>query len=293
MGENRDGFTSGRVELEMGAIRYRDRGTGRPIVFVHGFGVDGRLWDSTVASLPDEFRCIVPDLPLGSHTEAMRSGAKVTVPAVVELISQFLAALDLDEVTIVGNDSGGALSQILVTERPERIARLVLTNSDCFEKFPPAHFKPMSRMLRLPGIPAMFAHSMRLRTIRRSPLAYGALSERPIDDELLRSWTEPQVRDRGVRRDGLGFFASADSRDTMRAAERLKELKIPALLVWGAADRFFTIEDGRRLAELIPDSTLIEIPGGRTFLPLDRPGELASAISPFMAQRMAGAPRAA
>ena len=201
------------------------------------------------------------------------------------MIAEFLAALDLDDVTIVGNDSGGAVSQILVTERPDRIGRLVLTNCDCFEKFPPKHFKAMSKALRLPGAAAAFAHSMRVRAIRRSPLAYGALTESPIDDSLLRSWTEPQLRDEGVRRDGSRFFAGADARDTMRAAEKLRDLEIPALLVWGDADRFFTIEDARRLAELIPDSTLVAIPGGKTFLALDRPAEVADAIAEFVAAR--------
>ena len=278
------------ARLGTGNVHYREEGEGEPIVFIHGFGVDSRLWSETAAALAGEHRCILPDLPLGSHTEAMAPNADQTAPGVVRLIAEFLESLDLDGVTIVGNDSGGALSQILVTEHPTRIARLVLTNSDCFENFPPKHFKAMSRAMRLPGIPAAFAHSMRVRSIRRSPVAYGALTETPIDDSLLRSWTEPQLEDAGVRRDGARFFASADTRDTMRAAEKLPALEIPALLVWGDADRFFTVEDARRIAGLIPDSKLVEVLGGKTFLPLDRPGEVAKAIAEFVAARpLAGA----
>lgn len=289
MGENRDGFTAGRIELDAGAIHFRERGSGKPVVFVHGFGVNGLLWSETAASLSSEHRCIVPDWPMGSHPEAMRPDADVTPPGVARLISQFLAELELEDVTIVGNDSGGAVSQILVTEHPARIGHLVLTNCDCFEKFPPGHFKLMARLLRLPGAATVMAHSMRLRANRRSPLAYGALSERPIDDELLRAWTEPQIRDRGVRRDGSRFFGAADSRDTMQAAGKLDGLRIPALLAWGTADRFFTIADAKRLAALIPDSTLVEIPGGKTFVPLDRPTEVAGAISRFLAREPATA----
>lgn len=281
MGTNGDGFATKRVELEAGPIRYREAGAGRPIVFVHGFAVDGRLWDGTAAGLLPGFRCILPDWPLGSHREAMRPEADITFPGMAHMLGEFLAALDLEDVVLVGNDSGGAICQIHVTEGPSRVGGLVLTNSDCFENLPPAHFKVLSRMMRLPGASAAFAHSMRLGPIRRSPLAYGALTERPIDDDLLRDWTEPQVADRGVRRDSTKFFVSADNRHTLRAAERFGELRIPTLIVWGTGDRFFTVEHGRRLAEAIPGAKLVEIPGGRTFLPLDRPAEVAREVEAF------------
>lgn len=290
MGDQGDGFTRKRLELSAGPIHYDDGGEGEALVFVHGFAANGLLWKATAAALSPGHRCIVPDWPLGSHSEAMYPGADLTPPGVARLISEFLAALDLEQATIVGNDSGGAVSQILVTEHPERIGRLVLTNCDCFERFPPGHFKVMARILRIPGASALLAHSMRLRANRRSPLAYGALTARPIDDELLRAWTEPQIRDVGVRRDGVRFFTAADTRDTMSAAGKLPDLEIPALLVWGTADRFFRIEDGRRLADLIPDSRLVEIPGGKTFVPLDDPEGVAAAIADFVASRPSSAP---
>lgn len=92
-----------------------------------------------------------------------------------------------------------------------------------------------------------------------------------------------------MRRDGARFLSSADARDTMHAVGKLPELRIPALIVLGVADRFFTIEDGRRLADLIPDSALVEVAGGKTFLPLDRPTELAAEISSFLAREPATA----
>jgi pimeloyl-ACP methyl ester carboxylesterase len=247
--------------------------------------VNGLLWDGAAAGLLPGHRCILPDWPMGSHPEAMSPGADVSPRGMAATIAEFLAELGLEDVTLVGNDSGGAVCQLLVTERPagaERVGRLVLTNCDCFEKFPPGHFKLMGRALRVPGVPALFAHSMRLRMNRRSPLSYGALTERPIADALLRAWTEPQIHDRGVRRDGVAFFSAADPRDTLAAADLLPELRIPALLVWGTGDSFFTIEDGRRLADLIPDSKLVEVPGAKTFLPLDRPEELATEVAGFI-----------
>lgn len=283
MGNDGDGFATKRIELEAGPIHYRERGEGRPIVFVHGFAVDGRLWDETARALPPDLHLILPDWPLGSHREAMRPDADMTVLGAARVIGDFLAALDLDDVVLVGNDSGGTLCQIHVTDGAPRVGALVLTNTDCFENFPPGHFKAMAKLMKLPGVPTLFAHSMRLRANRRSPLAYGALTERPIDDALLREWSEPQVADRGVRRDAARFFSSADSALTIAAAERFGDLRIPALIVWGTADRFFPVEYGRRLADAIPGARLVELDGARTFVPLDRPAELAREIAAFAA----------
>lgn len=293
MGERGDGFTEGRVELSAGTIHYREAGEGEPIVFVHGFGVNGRLWSDVAAALAGGHRCIVPDWPLGSHREPMRPDADLTPPGVASLISELIAELDLEGVTVVGNDSGGALAQILVTEHPDRIGRLVLTNCDLFEKFPPKAFRPLVRLCRLPGTRLAFARGLQVRAIRRSPLAYGALTVKPIDDELLQAWTDPQAASAGVGRDGLRFFGSVDNRYTLTAAQKLRDLKIPALLAWGAEDRFFALEDARRMERTIPDSRLVAIPGARTFVPLDQPAAVAEAVERFMAERPIAATAAA
>jgi pimeloyl-ACP methyl ester carboxylesterase len=274
------------ASLSAGELHYRDSGgSGTPLVFLHGFGANGLLWDGVVdelSRLNPGLRCIVPDWPMGSAPVAMRADADVTPTGMASLVAELLDQQGLEDVTIVGNDSGGAVSQIVVTEHPARISRLVLTNCDCFEKFPPGHFKLLARVAGLPGAGAVLANSMRLRAMRRSPLSYGALTADPIDDAILRAWTEPQIRDAGVRRDGIRFFTATDPALTMKAAEKLRTLEIPALLTWGTADRFFTLDDARRLERTIPDCTLVEIAGGKTFVPLDRPREVATAIAEFL-----------
>ena len=285
MGDQGDGLTKRQVQLSAGTIHYEEHGTGEPIVFVHGFGANGLLWRETVARLSKDHRCIVPDWPLGSHPQAMKADADLTPAGVAALISEFIAELGLDDVTLVGNDSGGAVTQIVVTEKPAGIGRFVLTNCDCFEKFPPGHFKTMARLLRFPPAAYLAAQSMRLRINRKSPLSYGALTAKPIDDAILRAWTEPQIRDAGVRRDGAKFFSSVDPSYTLTAAEKLPSLSIPGLIAWGDADRFFTIGDGRRLADLIPDSRLVPIPGGKTFVPMDDGAGVGDAIAAFMAEK--------
>jgi pimeloyl-ACP methyl ester carboxylesterase len=278
-----DGFTVQRVELSAGPVRYREVGSGPPLLFVHGWGVDGGLWTDTASRLAAEHRCIVPDLPFGSHREALAPDADLTPPGAARLVAELIATLDLDGVTVLANDSGGAVSQILVTEHPQRIARLALTNSDCLEVFPPATFKLMVRLLRIPGFMPLLANSLRLRAIQRSPLAYGQLSRRRIDDALLDSWVLPPLEDRGVRRDSRKFGAGMDRRHMLAAAERLPALEIPVLLAWGEHDRFFPIELAERLATLIPDSRLVRFHEGLTFLPLDEPDRLADEVAAFIA----------
>src|SRR5262249_37104928 len=133
-----------RVELPQGPVRYRESGTGDPIVFVHGLLVDGELWRDVASRLQDDYRVIVPDLPLGSQEEALPPGAALSPPGLARIVADFLEALDLRDVTLVGNDTGGAICQLVVTEHPERVKRLVLTPCDAYEEFPPPTFKPLA-----------------------------------------------------------------------------------------------------------------------------------------------------
>jgi pimeloyl-ACP methyl ester carboxylesterase len=277
-------FTRTQVELGAGPISYREAGEGEPLLFVHGWGVNGDLWDGPAALLARTHRCIVPDLPFGSHRLPLRPDADLTPPGAARLLAELIEALGLDGVTIVANDSGGAVSQILVTSHPQRIARLVLTNCDCLDTFPPGTFKLLVRMLRIPGAINVLGAAMSVRAVQRSPLAYGALSSTRISDELLDSWCKP-ARDKGVRRDSGKFGAAMDARHTLAAAERFPQLKIPVLLAWGENDRFFKIALAERLAELIPDSRLVRFHEGKTFLALDEPERLATEIAGFVADR--------
>ncbi len=268
------------VELEQGPIRYRDGGEGEPIVFVHGFLVDGRLWDGVAERLSGEFRCIQPDWPMGSHVAAMKPDADLSPPGMARIISGFLAALGLEGVTIVGNDSGGAMSQVTVTMYPERIGRLVLTNCDSHENFPPGIFKAFPPIARIPGALWAMGQPMRLAWARRT--AFGPFAKTKVPDELLAGWAEPGLRDADIRRDTKKFTVGMNKRFTLEAAEKLESFDKPALLVWAPEDRFFPIRYAERLEREIPDARLVRVPDARTFVSLDQPGAVADAIAAFM-----------
>ena len=271
------------IQVPQGTIRYRDVGSGEPIVFVHGLLVDGRLWRDVTPHLADEFRCIVPDLPLGSHTIPMAEGTDLSPPGLARILADLFEALALDRVTLVGNDTGGAICQLVATRHSERLARLVLTPCDAYKDFLPPAFRPLQWAARVPGLPRALFQPFRLDAARRSPLGFGWLiKRRPLDSELLESWLRPSLEDPAVRRDAVEILRRIDNRFTLEAAERLREFYRPTLIAWATEDRFFKLRNGKRLAEAIPNARLELIEDARTFVPLDQPKRLAELIAAFI-----------
>jgi pimeloyl-ACP methyl ester carboxylesterase len=275
------------ITLSAGTIRYRDDGEGPPVVFVHGLLVNGSLWRRVTPLLTGDARCIVPDWPLGSHTVAMRPDADVTPHGVADLIAEFLEALDLRDVTLVGNDTGGALCQLVVTRRPERVGRLVLTPCDAFENFPPKMFRPMAAAAAAPGGLLALLAPMRMRSARRAPIAYGWLSKRAVPDEVTDGWVGPPLSDEGVRRDCARFLRALDPEITLDAAERLHTFGGPVLLAWAREDRFFPLDHAYRLSKLFPNARLVEVEDSRTFVSEDQPERLAELIREFVREPVA------
>ena len=273
------------VELPQGTVRYRERGAGEPIVFVHGLLVNGDLWRKVVPALSESHRCITPDWPLGSHGTPLRGNADLTPAGLAQLIADFLTALDLEGVTLVGNDTGTALCQITVTEHPERIGRLVLTTGDAFKNFPPKMFKGVIGLGYLPGSLWLVDKAARPTGARR---AFLRPLSKTLDDPAIFESYAGQVKHGGIRRDLAKVLRGLRSRYTVRAAEKLPELQAPALMVWAAKDRFFPPEHAHQLAKLIPDARVEEIAGSRTFVSEDQPERTAELIAAFIAEKPVG-----
>jgi pimeloyl-ACP methyl ester carboxylesterase len=270
------------IELPAGRIRYREAGEGKPVVFVHGFLVDGRLWDGVVDQLSDRCRCIAPDWPIAAHQVAMNPDADLSPPGIAALIASFLEALELEDVTIVGNDSGGAMSQVLVTSHPKRIGRLVLTNCDTHENFPPGIFKAMPPLAKLPGGMTVLSAPFRIGALART--AFKPFARTPIPADLVASWMRPSLSDPGVKRDATKVTAGMNKRYTLEAAERLSESELPLLLTWAPGDKFFPISYAERLEKETPNARLVRIPEASTFVALDQPAQLADEIATFVHQ---------
>ena len=271
------------VVLPAGTVRYRERGSGEPIVFVHGALVNGDLWRHVVPELSSRYRCITPDWPLGSHQPAMASNADLSPPGLARLIVAFLDALRIESATLVGNDTGGALCQIVATEHAQRVSRLVLTDCDAFDIFPPRMFAYLKWTARLPGGLFLVAQSMRLGINRGLPIAYGWLSKKPIPNDVMEGYVRPVIADAGVRRDSTKLIKGLDPAYTEAAGRKLADLRIPTLIAWAREDRFFPFSYGERLAQTIPNARLEPIEDALTFVPEDQPERLAELIGSFMA----------
>ncbi len=272
------------LRLPQGTIHVRDTGNpaGPPIVFVHGFLVNGTLWRKVVPHLEADFRCIWPDWPLGSHGTPMERAADLSPRGIAHLVADALDALRLDDVTLVGNDSGGAVCQLLITERPERVGRLVLTSCDAFDNFPPKLFRPLLALARIPGALTAAVAPLRVRTLRRLPIAYGLVTKRPVEHAVTDGWLRPFFTQRGVRRDAARLLRGARRSDLLRAAERLRNFDRPALMAWAREDRLFPVEHAHRLAAILPQGRVEEIADSRTYLSEDQPERLADAIARFV-----------
>jgi pimeloyl-ACP methyl ester carboxylesterase len=274
-----------QVELSAGTIEYTDTGGAGPaVVFVHGLLMDGSLWDASVMAL-DGLRCVVPTLPLGAHRHPMHDDADLSMPGLARLLTEFLERLDLRDVTLVGVDTGGALVQLLMADDAARVGRVVLASCDAFDNFPPGLTgKTLFLTGKLsPRLFGAFMQQMRLRAVRRLPIAFGWLTKR--GDAVTARWIRPLLTQAGVRRDTVRVLrAAAAAPDILvEAAGRLPGFDRPALVVWATEDRVMPLEHGRRLAGLLPQGKLVEVADSYTLLPLDQPAEFARLVRGFTA----------
>jgi pimeloyl-ACP methyl ester carboxylesterase len=270
------------IRLSQGPIRYREVGIGEPIVFVHGVLVNGMLWREVVPRLSERFRCFVPDLPLGGHSLPLRPEADVSPRGVAKIVADFMEALDLRNVTLVGNNTGGAIFQIVIANHPERIGRLVLTNCDAYEAFFPLLLRPFQLGARVFGtrLVDFLAWTLRARPVQRLSAAAG--TRRRMEETTLDAYFASLIRDAGVRRDLTRFLRQVSNRYTLEAARSFPSFRQPVLIVWSQDDLFFQKRYARRLERDFPDATLAFLAGSRAFVPEDRPERLAVLIEAFV-----------
>ena len=269
------------IDLSAGTLDYLDTGGDGPtLVLLHGLLMDSSLWDGPIADLSTDHRCIAPTLPLGAHRHPM--SGDLSLPAIARLVEEFLDRLDLHDVTLVGNDTGGALVQLVLAGKPERVARAVLVSCEAFDNVPPGLTgKVLVLSGRLsPRLFGAFMQQLRLRAVRRLPIAFGWLTKR--GDATTARWIRPVLTSQQIRRDTVRMLRAIDGGAVAEATAALPSFHRPALVVWAAEDRVMPPEHGRRLAELLPDARLVEVADSYTLVPLDQPAALAGAVRDFV-----------
>ena len=276
------------IDLPIGPIDYRVAGPkadDAPVaVFVHGFLVNATLWDAVAEKLAaDGVRCILPDWPLGAHRRPANPGAVLSPLTVAGAVTGLLDALDLQDVVLVGSDTGGSLCQLALRGDTHRVRGLVLTNCDAFEQFPPRFFVPLFTLARYRAAVWTLAQQTRLRAVRHSPLGFGPLLNRPRPAGLTRGWIQPLLDSAAIRHDLTRFARGLQGTELIEAATWLGSFPGPVRLVWGTRDRHFTVGLGRRLQAAFPHAQLDEVADATTFVSVDRPGAVVSAVEGVLA----------
>ncbi|MCA6091240.1 alpha/beta hydrolase [Streptomyces sp. SCA3-4] len=271
------------VALPAGVIEYDETGSGPPVVLLHGLLMDHKQWDRALPLLPEGFRYVRPVLPLGAHRRPMAPDADLSLRGLVRLVADFLDALDLDGVTLVHTDWGGALF-LTAHGLDRRVARQVILPCEAFDNFPPGlPGKTLTLAVRLPGGLRFAARQLRIGPLRRLPMMFGQMARRPLPDDLVHRWTEPLLRNPGVRRDLLAYCRGPlDRKELVRDTEALRRFAGDALVLWSPDNRVMPPEHGRRLAELLPAGRYAEVPGAYVLSMLDEPGIVAREIGRFL-----------
>ena len=271
------------IELPAGTIHYQDTGGHGPtVVFLHGLMMDHTLWRKVVPAIEGDYRCVLPTLPLGGHRAPMKPDADLGIWAMVNLVADFLDALDVREVTLVVSDWGGGM---LLTHigRDQRVARMVICAAEAFENYPPGLPGKLAGLAaRAPGGIWLAAHQLRVGWLRRTPPVFGRMVKYGVPDDIVVRWTAGAVASKAVRQD-LKKYANTrfDTAEMVAATGALARFERPALVVWGTEDNVMPLEHGRRIATLLPQGRLIQVDDAYVLLSEDQPEVVANHLRQF------------
>ena len=264
------------ISTRFGEFSYREAGDGPPALFIHGVLVSSLLWENVIRELADERRCIAVDLPGHGRTKVQNDD--YTLTAYAKMIEDFCDTLGLGTIDLVGNDTGGAISQFIATRRPDRLRTLTLTNCDVYDNLPPEAFRPVVDMAAAGGLAPVLKEAARNPDVARANLAVGYEHAERLSDDKVLEYLEPFTSEEGAR-DAEARIVAPKAEELMALDPALQNLEVPALLVWGTGDIYFDIKWAQRLRDTIPGVTdLVEIEGGKLFFVDERADELVPAI---------------
>jgi pimeloyl-ACP methyl ester carboxylesterase len=272
LGNQQTVLTKRSIDTPSGRISYTEAGSGPVALFVHGVVLNKHVWRRQLTGLSDARRCIAVDLLAHGDTE-IDPNQDVSVTANANMLREALAALKIDKVDLVGNDSGGGIAQIFAATHPDRVRSLTLTNCDAHDNWPPEAFKPFVEMAIAGGLRDTINAMLADKAIYRSPQALGPAYERPenVTDEEIEIYLRPHVRTEQRTRDLQRFVAAFDNKHTVSIEPRLRQLKAPTLIVWGTDDVYFPVKWAHWLADTIPGAKPpVELKGARIFFPEER-----------------------
>jgi pimeloyl-ACP methyl ester carboxylesterase len=272
------------VDVTAGTIEYREVGdpNGPPVLLLHGLLMNDAQWNLALPLLPPGFRYVLPVLPMGGHRIPMHENADLTLPGMVNLVADFLDALELTDVTLVVTDWGGAL---FLTDigRDKRVARLVICPSEAFDNFPPGFPGKVALLAsRSTWTVSVAMRLLKIGRLRRQWLLFGQMAKKPVPHEIVDAWLEAGLADARIRRDLVKYCGTKfDSGELIRATNRLADFDGPALVLW-SRNPVMPADHGERLAALLPNGRLQHVGDAYVLVMLDQPDQTARAIGAFL-----------
>jgi pimeloyl-ACP methyl ester carboxylesterase len=272
---------SKQAPTHLGTIEYRDIGEGPVIVFVHLVLAEASHWDTMPPLLADRFRCILPTLPMGAHRLPADEHADLSAAGLARAVADLLGHLDVHDATLVGNDSGGAISQVVAAIHPERLGPVVLTNCDMYDDFPPKIFRYFNVLPYVPGGLAITGRLLKIRALWPLPFVFGRLTDR-VDGVKIDRWADALLVSKKVRRDAGKVIKGFGPHVTNEAAAALRSTALPFLVAWGADDKAFRPALAQRFCDEVPTAELVMIDDCKTLVCWDQPRRLAQLIADFI-----------
>lgn len=266
-------------------ITYIDKGTGTPILFLHGTLSNANTWRKIIPSLSDKYRCIAIDLPIGGHSIALNDSIDLSPIGIAKLIKEFLQFLKIEKAIIVSNDTGGAYAQIFASLYPEKVEKLVFSNCEVQEVFPPKKFKYLIKSVKIPGFTYLLSRTFKIKSMLKSNMMMGLLSDSITKNEISELYLKTFIKNMTIRKNFTDNVKTWSPKYTIEAAEILKKQKFQVLILWGKDDKkLFPIELGQQLNNIFVNSKLILIPHSKTYIQEDQPEVMVKEIISFINQ---------
>lgn len=255
-------------------VAYTDLGQGDPLLLLHGIPTWSYLYADVIPLLAQQYRVIAPDF-LGHGWSDRRDRFDRSLVVQAQMIRRFLDTLNLERISIVGHDTGGGVSLILGIESPDRIDRLILSNSVVYDSW------PIDDMVMLGNPLWKHKSNQEIAQYLQDGLRDGLSRPERLTPEFKEGIVAPYVDDEG--KISLIRNASAlNTNHTMALVDRHSFITAPTLLLWGVDDPWQKVEDGERLAQEIPNATLVKVSRASHWIPQDAPEEFATQILNFL-----------
>ncbi len=276
-----------KVEIVGNTIEYEDFGKGNPMLFIHGAFSSGKTWRKVIPQLSENFHCVVPEWPFGGHKIPMSDKQEFSPIGIADLIAKFLEALDMQNVIIVANDTGGAYAQIFTAKYGENVSQLILSNCEGFEIFPPKKFQSLKSMVKVPSYLWLLSKLFSYKPSLKWEMTFGLLSHTLTKEETFEFYVKHFVADKLIRKDFKKLAIEWHPKYTQKASKDLRGFNKPVLILWGVDDlKLFPIELGRRLNSIFSNSNFVEIKNSKTYVQEDNPNDFIESIKTFAIQNL-------